>query len=127
MRKILIELFNHDRYETISIILASVLLLFFFGCEPTCQSILEPGNTSSRSELDAEIEMMIARANAGYASLEKQESLRQLLFNQTIASASTGTFNPIALLTSIGAIFGVGATVDNVRNRKKIKKLESET
>jgi len=126
MKNLLLTLFNHERYQSVSIITCAVLLLFFYGCEPKCKSIINPNTQSSRSELDAEIEILVSRANSGYASLEQQEQLRQLLFEQTIASATSGTVNPVALMTSIGAILGLGATVDNVRKRKEIKRITTQ-
>ena len=125
MKKLVLTVFNHERYQTVSIIVASLLLLYFFGCEPKCKSITNPSTTVTRAELDIEIDILIAKANAGYASIESQEELRDLLFQQTIMAAAGGTINPVALLTSIGAILGLGATVDNVRKRKVIRKLES--
>lgn len=123
MKKLLSTLFNHERYQTISIIVCGLLLLFFYGCEPKCKSITQPNLHVTRAELDIEVESIIAKANIGYASLEQQEELRQLLFQQALAAASTGTVNPLSLFTSVGILLGVGATVDNVRKRKEIKRL----
>ena len=123
MKNLLLLLFNHERYQSISIIIAGVLLLFFYGCEPRVKSIIEPGTQITRSELDAEIEIFVAKANAGYTSLESQEKLREVLFEQALTATSTGTINPIGVLTSIGVILGLGAGIDNVRKRKEIKKL----
>lgn len=123
MKNILDTLFNHERYQTISIIIAAALLLYFYGCEPKCKSITKPRQQVTRAELDAEVESIIAKANIGYISLEQQEELRQLLFQQALTAAATGTINPIALMTSVGALLGLGATVDNVRKRKEIKRL----
>jgi len=125
MKKLLETLFNHERYQSISIIVCSLLLLYFYGCEPKCKSIITPDENVTRSELDLEIEQVIAKANIGYASLEQQEELRDLLFEQALTAASSGTINPIAILTSAAAILGVGATADNIRKRKEIKRLST--
>ena len=125
MKNLLSTLFNHERYQTISIIACALLLLWFYGCEPKCQSILNTETKVSRAELETEIDIFIAKANAGYTSLEQQEQLRQLLFEQALQSAATGAFNPIALMTSVGAILGLGATADNIRKRKEIKRLST--
>ena len=123
MKKLLLTLFNHERYQSISVIVCSLLLLFFYGCEPKCNSIIQPNLQITRAELDMEVESIIAKANIGYSSLEQKEELRQLLFEQALTAASTGTVNPIAIITSVGALLGLGATVDNIRKRKEIKKL----
>lgn len=127
MNKLIDILFNHERYQTIATIICAILLICFYGCEVKCKSILNPTEKVTRAELDVEIEALIAKANAGYASLEQQEKLRDILFQQAMSSASTGIFNPIALITSCAGLLGVGATVDNVRKRKEIKRLTTET
>lgn len=123
MKKLLDTLFNHERYQTISFLVVLVLLFWFLGCEPKCKSIIDPTLQVTRSELDMEIDWIIKKANIEYTSLEKQEELREFLLQQAITAASTGTVNPIALMTSAAAILGLGATVDNVRKRKEIKRL----
>lgn len=125
MKKLLDTLFNHERYQTISVIACALLLTFFYACDPKCKSIIEPGQSVTRAELEMEIETVIAKTNIGYASLEQQEQLRKLLFEQAQAYATTGAINPFAIMTSIGALLGLGATVDNVRKRKVIKRLSA--
>lgn len=123
MKKLLDTLFNHERYQTISLLIATGLLLWFLGCEPKCKSLIDPTQRITRGELDIEIEILISKANLEYASLEQQEKLRDFLLQQALTSASTGTVNPIALMTSVAALLGLGATADNVRKRKVIKRL----
>lgn len=125
MKKLLETLFNHERYQTISVIACGVLLLFFYGCEPKCKSLIDPELQVTRAELEIEIETIIAKANIGYASLEQQQKLRQFLFEQGLIGATTGTVNPLAIMTNIAALLGLGATVDNVRKRKEIKRLST--
>lgn len=124
MKNLLSTLFNHERYQTIAIIVAFLFLGIFYGCQPQIKSILDPSMRITRAGLDAEIEVFIAKANIGYASLERQEKLQELLFQQSLVSVSTGAFNPIALMTSVAALLGVGAVTDNVRKRKEIKILK---
>jgi len=125
MKNLLLTLFNHERYQTISIIAAGILLIGFYGCEPKCFDPMNPAERITRSELDITIENFIAKSNAGYASLEQQEEMRAFLLEQAIRSGTSGTVNPLALITSAAAIMGMGAGVDNVRKRKEIKKLTS--
>jgi len=123
MKNLLPTLFNHERYQTISIIVSALLLIGFYGCEPKCFDPMNPGERITRTELDISIDTFIAKANAGYASLEQQEELRAFLLEQSLNTAATGNLNPLALITSICTILGIGAGVDNVRKRKEIKKL----
>lgn len=123
MKKLLDTLLNHERYQTISLLLATGLLIWFLGCEPKTQSLIDPTQQVTRAQLDIEIDTIISKSNIAYASLEKQEHLREFLLQQALIGASAGTINPLTLFTSLAAILGVGATVDNVRKRKDIKRL----
>lgn len=123
MQKLLDTLFNHERWQTISIIIAMVLLGWFYGCESTCTSLLDPKLKVNRTGLQMELDIIVARAEAGIADIEKQDRLKDMILQQAIAAGQAGTINPLALVTSIAAILGVGAGADNVRKRIEIKKL----
>ena len=125
MQNFLKTLLNHERYQTISCLLVGLLLAFFYSCQPTCRSPLDPEIEITRAQLDMEIDVFVAKANMGYQTLEHKEQLRDILFQQAMATASGAAFNPIALLTTAGAVLGLGATVDNVRKRKEIKRLST--
>jgi len=123
MTNLLKTLFNHERYQTISIIIAAAMLLWFYGCESTCQSLLDPGAKVNRVGLQMELDIIVARAEAGIQDIEKQDRLKDMVLQQAITAGQAGTVNPLALITSIGAVLGIGAGADNVRKRIEIKKL----
>ena len=127
MKKLLDILFNHERYQTIAIITAAVLLLFWWGCQGTAPSLLYPEKQVTRAVLENELDLMLLRAEQGFAKIQQREEIMNLIFQQALIAGQTGTVNPFALLTSIGTILGVGATVDNVRKRKELKSLKSGT
>lgn len=123
MQKLFDLLLNHERYQTIATIAAAALLLWFYGCESTCPSLLDPGAKVNRVGLQMELDIIVARAEAGIADMDKRDRLKDMLLQQAIAAGQAGTVNPLALITSIAAILGVGAGADNVRKRIEIKKL----
>lgn len=125
MHECLKTLFNHERYQTIAVIVTCLLLIWFYGCESTCQSLIDPTKKLNAIELQGELDLILAKAENGRASIEQQEQLKKTILQQAIIAAQTGTINPIALLTSVGTILGIGATVDNVRKRKEIKTLHN--
>jgi hypothetical protein len=124
MKKLLETLFNHERYQTIAIITAAVLLLVLWGCQGTAPSLLDPSKQVNRAELQNELDLMLIRAEQGFTKIEQRERIMALVLQQALIAGQTGTINPFALLTSIGTILGVGATVDNVRKRKEIKAIK---
>lgn len=127
MKKLIDTLFNHERYQTIAIITAAVLLLVLWGCQGTAPSLLDPSKRVNRAELQNELDLMLIRAEMGFARIEQRERIMALVLQQALIAGQTGTINPFALLTTIGAILGVGATVDNVRKRKVLKSLKNST
>lgn len=125
MKTLLDKLFNHERYQTIAIVITIGLLVFFYGCPSSTPSLFAPERRVTRHELQAELDMLLIKAQQGFAHIEQQESIKNLIFEQALIAVQTGTINPIAVFTSIAAIIGIGATVDNARKRKEIKSLKN--
>ena len=125
MRKILTELFNHERYESIAVLICSVLLFWFYGCASKIPSIINPTENVTRAQFELEIDAFYAKAEQRLTALDKQDELKALLFEKSLLIVQGGTVNPIGIVTSLAAILGIGATVDNVRTRKKLKKAEN--
>lgn len=123
MKKLLSELFNHERYQTITVILVCVILAVVYGCQSKGQSILDPGRKVTARQLQAELDLITAQAEDSFMTIHQQDEFKQFLFEQAIIVGRTGTINPFALLTSLGTLIGTGAVIDNVRKRKEIKKL----
>jgi len=124
MKKLLVNLFNHNRYQTISILSVLLLLSIWLGCEPKAQSIRNPSQKINRAQLESELDSIIVQVQNSVDDMDRKERILNYLFQQALIVAESGTVNPVGILTSLGAILGLGAGVDNVRNRKKIKTLE---
>lgn len=121
MSKILDTLLNHERYQTISFIIAFAVLLWFLGCESQTPSIMHPETKVTRAELEMEIDTFMAHATLRYDSLDQQDELRKLLADSALLVASGGTINYTGLIPTVFSILGVGAIADNVRKRKELK------
>jgi hypothetical protein len=116
-------LFNHERYQSISVIICIVLLAVCYGCQSKIESLVSPGKQITREELDIELTALIATAEVRYNRLDQQDELKQALYQIGSLTAQTGSFNPQGLVTTLFSILGVGAITDNVRKRLEIKKL----
>jgi len=123
MKNFLLLLFNHERYQSISVIICIVLLVVCYGCESKVASLVYPGELITRDELGIEIDTLVATAELRYAKLDKQDELKEALYQIGSLTAQTGSFNPQGLVTTLFSILGVGALTDNVRKRLVIKKL----
>ncbi len=118
------QLFNHERYQMIAIITVCQLLIWNYGCQSKVASIYDPNLTVTRGQLHIEVDTFLANAELRYKQLDQQDQLKNALFQSLVAYTATGGVNPAAMLTTIVGILGIGATVDNVRKRKEIKRLE---
>jgi len=118
---------NHERYQTISIFVSILILVWIYGCDTTCESLTTPGLKVTHAEMDIELDAIIKKAELRTADIEKQNQIKKLLFNQSVLASSGVSINPVAVLTSLGALLGIGAGIDNVRKRKEIKTLKNSS
>ena len=116
------EFLNHNRYQVVTTVMVCLVLVWTYACQPQVASLRSPSVKVSRAELQLELEQIIAQAEIRFIDLDKQDQLRQTLFEHTALWATTGTINPVGVWLSIGAILGLGATTDNVRRRITDKK-----
>jgi len=107
----------------VAMILIGAILFWTFGCEPTTQSLINPQEKINEAQLNSEIENLVRQTEIRFADLERQQELRQLIFNHAIVFAESGSVNPVGVITALMALFGVGATVDDVRLRQERKRI----
>lgn len=103
--------------------LAALLLLWAGGCPPRVRSPIDPSRRLTRVELTAELNYTIELFEAAELDLDEQERIRKLILQNAMAIASTGSVNPLAIITAIAGIYGVTRagtdTVSAVKKRKK--------
>lgn len=102
--------------------LCSFILLYAYGCEPKTKSLISADKKVTRIELQTELELFLARAKAGKKDLDRQEQIREIIFNQALVIAQGNQINPVGVITSVLALLGIGATVDDVRLRRQRKR-----
>lgn len=125
LKNLIVDLFNHERYQSIAFALVFLLLLIFIGCEPTVTSIMNPGTKLTRSEFEDEVNNYLQMAETKAMQLDKQDAVKNTLYQIGMVTLQTGRINPIGLITAIAGILGTGAAIDNVRKRRTIKRWES--
>ena len=102
-------------------IVASFLLLYAYGCEPRTASLITPGEKVNRQQLVTEIDMLEYKLEQSIANLDRQQKIRDIVFQQGLIAAQTGNINPVGMITALMSVLGIGAVADDVRLRKKIK------
>lgn len=122
MKNWLLKLLNHERYTAIGIGVSALLIIWIGACESRVRSINHPNLKYTRQQLQVEVDNYVAQAQYKFHQLDQQDAIKKLLLQNAMLVSQGGTFNPYAIIPSIAAILGIGATVDRVRSVKSKKK-----
>lgn len=98
------------------------LFFYAYGCESKTTSLIDPSIKVNRSRLQSEIDYLLHTGELKFAELDKQDDLKQLIFNQGLVIAQGNQINPIGVITTLMAIMGIGVGADDIRLRKERKK-----
>lgn len=113
-----------DKYPIyIAMIICSVLILFSVSCPPTTKSILSPDEKVTGAELQLELEALMGTAKLRLADLQRQQEFRDLIMQNALLVIESGSFNPVGILTSLFAFYGVGSAANSTR-KTIVKKVE---
>ncbi len=123
MKDFLKTLLNHERYQSVAVVIAAALLVWFYGCESSVESIITPNKKVTRAELRIELDGIVELVSLRRSDLDKQDLIKDALLKNALLIAQGGTINPVGAVTAVAAVLGIGAAADNVRKRKEIKKL----
>jgi len=85
------------------------------------QQEMEAALTAWIQEQESLLNLMVVKTEGQFKKFHQFEQLKQIAFNSSAAFIQNGGVNPVALLFQIGTVFGLGAVVDDVRTRKKLK------
>jgi len=124
MFKKTVEILKSEPGQSTAILAVAVLSIWLIGCQSKVKSLNGSNMLVSRSELENELSHILAVAELRFVELNRQDEIKQIIFNSAMLMAKSGAINPIGVLATFGAILGLGATVDNVKKRKKLKELE---
>ena len=123
---------RHNQGIFVALLLCGVLIVWTFGCQSKVTSIIHEDKKVTAEELnleldqevarlEAELELIIRKAELKEADLKRQDALKQELFDFAAVTAQGGGFNPSGLLVLTGSVLGFGAIVDNRIKDKVIK------
>lgn len=123
MNKIL-KFIRHNQGIMISTILMPIILIYAYSCQSVVISVISPGKKITRPELVAEVDFFLSQAEAKFADLDRQDLVKQTIFNSVLDLAKGGVPNPAGVATILFSILGSGAMIDNIRKRTHIKTLK---
>lgn len=116
-------LFNGNATTLVSIVLCCLLIVWTYACESKVKSLDGNDTLVTRQELRLELNQQLSLAEERFRQLDRQDEFKQTIINSAIQFVRAGQINPMALLTTLLAILGVGQTTDAVRKvvKKKLK------
>lgn len=122
---------NHKRIIIVYAVTCGVLL-YLYACESRVRSLNNDKRLVTRAELQAELNALIDKAEIRFASLDRQDKLRQIILNNAMVVVQGQPFNPAGLITAVAALYGVtqatGKTAGAIKNaRDKRKNNKSST
>jgi len=126
------EWVRHNQGMAFALVLAIAISVWIYGCESRVASILAPNQKVNRAELnieiqkeqkrlEAELDSLLALAEARNQQLDRQDELKEKLANFGLTAIETGGVNPAGVATLLGSIIGAGLLVDNRIKDKVIK------
>ena len=119
--KTLWKAIKHNHMLVHGIICSVIILLAITGCEPKTRSLLNKNRKVTRAELNIELDTLLSTAELRTRDLDRQEQLRDLIFQSALQVTQGGQLSIPGLLLALGNIVGIGAIIDNRRKDSIIK------
>lgn len=127
----MVKLISHNQGTFVGIVLVIVLLVWTYGCQSTIRSPISD-KMVTRPELRLEVDIQVKRleveldnmqeqAALQFVALDRQDEIKQKLFNFAALSVESNTFNPTGIITLAGTLLGLGFGIDNRIKDKVIK------
>ena len=98
-----------------------IVLLYVYGCESTTKSLEDPTVKVTRTELQFELESILSKYEARNLDLDKQDQIRNIISQNALIIAESGGVNPIGILTTLFAVYGLGSATRDTKKAIKAK------
>lgn len=115
---------RHNSCQILSIIACIFIVVFAYSCQSTVVSIVKPAVRITRAELLLEVETFLANAELKFGDLDRQDLVKETIFNCVLDLIGGKNVNPIGVATTILGVLGLGAMGDNIRKRTHINTLK---
>lgn len=114
------KFFNENHMSVIAVCVLAAIGFWFYGCESQVQSMVDPSQKVTRTELLGEVDAFLATAKARELSLDEQDALRKKILDNAALFAQGGQLNPIGAVNTIVSIFAIGSALDSKRKLKNV-------
>ena len=123
---------SHNQGSFLAFMVIAGIGIWLIGCHSQVSSIKEPALRVNRAELKIEVDSEIARIEAELSlimkqaelkkkDLDRQDAIKQKLFDFAAITAEGQTVNPAGVVGLLFSVLGIGAVIDNRIKDKVIK------
>lgn len=130
--KAIVKLISKNQGTFAALAIMFGMMIWTYGCTGKVSSLTSPSKLVNREELNLEIatetkrlegelEVLIGQAKIKNAELDRQDEIKQKIYEFASISAQTGTVNPSGLVGLMFSVLGIGAVIDNRIKDKVIK------
>lgn len=118
----LLKQIDYGRYKVMAVILAVITMVYFYGCEPTMDSISDPGKSVNYDQFQADVTNLTSDMNkrvVDYNKLGEQLQLDITAFNQKV-DYTQGRYEEkyefreklITAVAGVGGTLATGGTIN---------------
>lgn len=117
---------RHNVGISIGVPLCFLFLFYAYSCQSTVISLVKSDVRITRAQLVLEVDEILASAEAKFDDLDRQDLVRDTVFNSVLNLAQGKAINPIGIILTLAGILGIGAGIDNIKKRTHINTLKGE-
>jgi hypothetical protein len=127
--KTILKFVNTNHWYLFAGVILITAVIWTYGCESQCKSLINTDQLVNRSELQNELNYLVGLAKSREENLDKQDAVKQSLLDAANIIGSTGTINPSGLINLAATIGGIsfGLTQRQKRIAATPKKTENTT
>lgn len=111
--------------KLVAILVLTAILFWGYGCPSRVDSLITDGKKVTRPELQIELDTIVSTAEFRLADLDRQDQFRDIVFQNVMLMAQTGTMNPAGIITLLLGIYGATRGAKDIKDRIEKKSANS--
>ena len=116
MMKKFLKKVNEQHWYIIGGVAVIGFFFWLYGCQSLTESLLTPGKSVARDELQIELNYLVEKAKLKFSDLDRQDETKKFILEQLQIIGTQGSFNPAGLLNAVITVGAITFGLD--RNRK---------
>lgn len=104
---------KENKKTVIAYVVTIGVLVYLYACESQVRSLDGSKRLVTRVELQAELNSYLDKVDIRFASLDRQDKLREIILNNAMIVIQGQPFNPAGLITAAMTLYGVTQAAKN--------------